>query len=451
MAAAETDQRIAQFVDDVRTRRHSRRELVKRGLALGLGLPAVAAILAGGPGVRRTRAAQESTTLRFAHDKVPWEELYQEMGEMSAEAVGISLEITPYSDTTTYQQTILSSLPTDEAPDVFTWWSGFRMEDLYASGNLLDVTSVWETAIQEGNLPESLAAAFTFDGKQYGVPNHVSYWPTFYNKKVFDDNGLAVPTTWDELMAAAETLKGADVTPFYATIDGRWPSFIWFEEMLIRTDPDFYEQLTLGQKSYTDPVVIGAMETWKSMFDEGYFTALDIPQDSNAAGMFANGEIAMFQIGTWFQQQFIDAGMTPGEDFDAFILPNVNPDLQENVIVVEAGPFAIPSNAANVDKSVEFFNWWVSPEAQTAWANKLGDAPANPKAESENPILAGLISTLGEQQYRFMQRYWEASPPAIVESAVDELGRFMLNPDQYEDVLETIEGIAQAEWSNRGE
>jgi hypothetical protein len=170
--------------------------------------------------------------------------------------------------------------------------------------------------------------------------------------------------------------------------------------------------------------------------------------DSNAAGMFANGEIAMFQIGTWFQQQFIDAGMTPGEDFDAFVLPNLNPDLAEKVIVVESGPFAIPTNAPNAEAGLEFFNWWVSPRRSRPGPKSSGDAPANPKAQSTNPILASLISTLGEQQYRFMQRYWEASPPPIVESAVDELGRFMLNPDEYQSVLETIEGLAQASGAN---
>ncbi len=445
------DGRMTQLLTEARSGRYSRRELLKRGVALGLSAPAIAAVMASSAAPSRVAAALQTTTLRFSHDKAPWDELYQDMSQMAADATGISLEITPFADTTSYQQTILSSLPTDEAPDIFTWWSGFRMEDLYESGNLLDVTSVWQQAVQDGNLPESLAEAFTFDGKQYGVPNHVSYWPTFYNKKVFDDNGLTPPTTWDELMAAADTLKGAGVTPFYATIDGRWPSFIWFEELLIRTNPDFYVDLTQGRKSYTDPVVTGAMETWRSMLEKGYFTALDIPMDTTAAGMFANGEIAMFQIGTWFQQQFIDAGMTPGEDFDAFVLPNVNPDLKENVIIVEAGPFAIPAQAANAEKSVEFFNWWVTPEAQSAWANKLGDAPANPKAKSENPILAKLISTLGEQRYRFIQRYWEASPAPIVESAVDELGRFMLNPDEAEEVLETIQGLAQAEWSKRGQ
>ncbi|MDQ3224149.1 MAG: hypothetical protein M3Q75_11870, partial [Gemmatimonadota bacterium] len=67
----------------------------------------------------------------------------------------------------------------------------------------------------------------------------------------------------------------------------------------------------------------------------------------------------------------------------------------------------------------------------------------------ENPILAELIGTLGEQEYRFLQRYWEATPPPIAESAVDELGRFMLEPDEYQSVLETIEEIAQREWSSR--
>jgi len=142
--------------------------------------------------------------------------------------------------------------------------------------------------------------------------------------------------------------------------------------------------------------------------------------------------------------------MTPGEDYDAFILPNVNPDLAQKVVVVEAGPLAIPANSANAEAGLEYFNWWLSPEAQSAWANKLGDAPANPKAKSENPILGKLIATIGEQQYRFAQRYWEASPSVIVESAVDELGRFMLNPDEAQSVLETIEGLARAEWSKRG-
>jgi multiple sugar transport system substrate-binding protein len=64
-------------------------------------------------------------------------------------------------------------------------------------------------------------------------------------------------------------------------------------------------------------------------------------------------------------------------------------------------------------------------------------------------MLNTLISTIQDDNYRLMQRFWEATLPQIVEPAVDELGRFMLNPSQYMDVLKTIEDIAQREWSNR--
>ena len=133
----------------------------------------------------------------------------------------------------------------------------------------------------------------------------------------------------------------------------------------------------------------------------------------------------------------------------AFIMPKVNPDLKQKVIVFEAGPLAVPANTENTETITKFFEWWVGPEAQTEWANKLGDTPANPKATSENPVLAELVSTISQQQYRLVPRFWEATPTPIVEGTVDELGRFMLNPDEYKDVLETIEGIAQSEWSKR--
>ena len=308
------DHRLRQLLIEGSERRLSRREVVKRGGALGLSMSAIS----GGPAraAAAGAAAQEQTTVRLAHDKgQDWNNYYSEMGKLSASKIGIGIEGQPYPDTTSYKQAILQSLPTKEAPDIFTWWSGFQMEDLYKSGNLLDVTSVWQTAVQNGDLPETLAGAFTFDGKQYGVVNHVSYWPVFYNMKVFAENEIAVPTTWADLMAAADTLKTAGVAPFFANVSERWPSFIWFEELLIRTDPDFYEALMRGEKSYTDPVVVGVMETWKSLFDKGYFSALDIPIDvSNTGGAFARGEVAMIPMGTWSNQWYLGNEMKPGED-----------------------------------------------------------------------------------------------------------------------------------------
>lgn len=422
----------------------TRRDFLKAsGGALGGAYVLVLAGCGGGG------EAGGSSSVALYHDKPDWD--YKKMGELSQKDIGIRIKPNSYSDTTSFQQVIKSSLRSAEAPGIFTWWSGYRLDELAQEGGLEDLTSLWESQTKKGNLQAGIADNFSFEGKQYAVPNAVSYWPVFYNKRVFEDNGLEPPSTWDELIPAADKLKQSGVTPFYATLDGRWPAFIWFEELLIRTDPDFYNGLMQGEESYTDPVVVDVMKDWKSMIDAGYFTKLDIPMDATAVGEFKQGNFAMMPIGTWFNNGMLDGGLKPGEDYDLFVLPNVNPDLNENVVVVETGALAIPTNAPDVDASTQVAEWWVSPKAASTWANDLGDIPVNPKAEAPSPMLATLVSTIQDNNYRLMQRFWEATLPQIVEPAVDQLGRFMLNPNQYMDVLQTIEDLAQREWSNQGQ
>jgi ABC-type glycerol-3-phosphate transport system substrate-binding protein len=236
----------------------------------------------GGEGEGRT-----SSSVTLFHDKPTWP--FEKMGKRSSKAIGIGIEASEYADTTSYQQAIKSSLRAGESPGLFTWWSGYNLISLAREGGLQDVSSTWASQVEKGNLAEDLRKPFAFEGKQYAVPTHVSYWPVYYNKRVFEKQGLAPPETWDELMSIAGTLKKADVTPFYATVDGRWPAFIWFEELMIRTDPDFYSRLMEGEESYTDPVVVDVMKEWKSMIEAGYFTQLDMPMDATAVGEFKQG------------------------------------------------------------------------------------------------------------------------------------------------------------------
>jgi multiple sugar transport system substrate-binding protein len=423
----------------------NRRRLIQGGAALGA---ATASGLSLSPTYRTL--AQDVTTLKFYHDKAPWQDFFVEMGDLAEAAIGINWEVTPYSDTTSYQAAVLAALPTGETPDFFTWWSGYRIEDLYNQGVLEDFTDFWTQAVADGNLPESLAGAFTFDSQQWAIPSHVSYWVVFYNKKAFADNGLSVPTTWDEFIAVCDALKGAGVTPLASTQNGRWPSFIMFEEMVLRTDPNFYADLTAGRAKYTDPTCVQAMDTWRSLIEAEYFTSFDIDLFTETPGMFQSGELGMIPIGTWFQSSFLGAGMVPGEDYDAFIMPNVNPAVTDNVAIVETGALAIAKNSSQIDAAKEMATWWISPDAQTAWNNHLGDAPANPKAQSENPVLSSLLSTITSGDYTLYQRYWEASPVPIVEGAVDFLAQFMLNPGDQAAVLENIQELADTTWEQRG-
>jgi ABC-type glycerol-3-phosphate transport system substrate-binding protein len=158
----------------------------------------------------------------------------------------------------------------------------------------------------------------------------------------------------------------------------------------------------------------------------------------------------MVPVGTWYQSDFTGAGMKPGEDYDLFVMPNVDPAVTQKVAIVETGAMAVASKSSQIDAAKKFGAWWISPDAQTAFANKLGDTPANPKAESNNPILKTLLTTLGSENYTLYQRYWEASPVPIVEGAVDFLAEFMLNTGEAQSVLQKIQDLADSEWEKRG-
>ena len=75
-----------------------------------------------------------------------------------------------------------------------------------------------------------------------------------------------------------------------STQTGRWPSFIWFEEMVLRTDPNFYVELTAGRAKYTDPTCVKAMQAWQKLIEADYFTSFDSDMTNDWPGMFNPGK-----------------------------------------------------------------------------------------------------------------------------------------------------------------
>ncbi|MET0975785.1 MAG: sugar ABC transporter substrate-binding protein, partial [Leifsonia sp.] len=82
----------------------------------------------------------------------------------------------------------------------------------------------------EGDYTASTWGSVTSGDKVFGLPQDSGPMAMFYNKAVFDQYGITVPTTWDEYYAAAEQLHTADPTK-YITSDtgdsGFATSMIW--------------------------------------------------------------------------------------------------------------------------------------------------------------------------------------------------------------------------------
>lgn len=75
----------------------------------------------------------------------------------------------------------------------------------------------------------------TYNGKSYGFVFEASngFQAMVYNKTVFEENDIEVPTTTEELYAAADKLKTAGITPFVLASDN-WIPQIWMTSGFMR-------------------------------------------------------------------------------------------------------------------------------------------------------------------------------------------------------------------------
>ncbi len=115
---------------------------------------------------------------------------------------------------------------------------------------------IWDELADEYD--EGLRGAFTFDDKVYGFPLDLSYWFMWYNTDIYEKYGLEVPDTWDEMLANCDVLVENGITPFSLTGSDSWTSFIWFEEILMHSNPQAYEDLCAGRIKWTDEAVRNA-------------------------------------------------------------------------------------------------------------------------------------------------------------------------------------------------
>lgn len=426
--------------------------VIEPGWKLCVPSAEAAGVLIEEAGEAQAAAAADATFLELYHDKASWAENLDAVGVTAAAQTGVGFASVPYPDTTTYQSTVRAALGTDAPPDMFTWWSGYRMEDLVETGGLEDLTPIWDEYINSGQYSRGIASAYTFDDKVYAVPFNAAFWVVFYNKHVFDEYGLTPPTTWEEFMAINDTLVANGVTPMAQTVDGRWPSFIMFEEMVLRTGgPDTYNALVNGEISYQDPAIVEAMTLWKEMIEKGYFSDPGLAfgtADNAMLGVFIQGDIAMIPIGDWYAGTIIEGGFEPGVDYDAFIMPNANADLPP-ALFFETSPLIVSANGPNKEQAIETAKWFMSTSAQEQWSNVMGFSSPNSRAQIENPVAQNVAGQISASNAVALQRYWEATPPDIVETAVDELSRFILDPSTMDEVLANIQQKAETVWAER--
>ncbi len=203
------------------------------------------------------------------------------------------------------------------------------MAQLVKDGEALNLdTTLQQLGVSNQLVPSAVALL----KKVYGTPlnalpfelNIEGFW---YNKQIFSQNGLQLPTTWDELVQIAAQLQQKGIQPFAASGIQGWPLTRLIGDYLFRKlGPGALDDVQSGKAKLTDPAYVEAAQVVANLGKQGYFgkgvATLDY---TPALDLFVQGKAAMMYMGSWELADFNTPSITTigASNIGYFRFPNV--------------------------------------------------------------------------------------------------------------------------------
>jgi multiple sugar transport system substrate-binding protein/raffinose/stachyose/melibiose transport system substrate-binding protein len=353
-----------------------------------------------------------------------------------------------------YKTGILVQLAGGNPPDVHTNWAGARTAFQAENGLLAPIDEMWaENGLDEQFGAGMIESAVTYDGVKYLLPFGFHIAPMWYNPTLFADNGVEIPTTWDDLKAACGTFSEAGVLPISMGSVNQWPAQFWFDYLILRTaGAEYRAQLMAGEASYTDPEVVRAMELWAELFDAGCFAdgaTVNSIDWTDAADQLANGEAAMNLMGTWIMGYLNGNGFEPGTDYDFFEFPVVDEGVPSAVVGPVDG-FVTAAGAQNPEAAQALLAFMARPEVQVAWAIGQGNMSTNTTSDTSevnNITQRAMEVAAAAETYNF--NYDLATPPAPSVVGLAMFQEFINDSGDIQGLLERTQTEIAAAFENQ--
>lgn len=248
-----------------------------------------------------------------------------------------------------------------------------QVRDLVDAGLMLDLTDLatsehWADIIS----PKKLLEQCTVDGHVWCVPVNIHSWQWMWvNRHVYEDNGMAVPTNWNEFVASAPELKAKGIIPLATGGDWQINGARGVINVALMGQ-DAMNKLNEGDISVAQSPefleTIKAFGNLRDMIDPSYSSRLW----QEATSMVIQGKAAAQIMGDWAQGEFGVAGQKAGVDYDCL------PGLGMNQVLDAGGDvFVFPKQSdPEVEKAqLELAKLLVSPAVQVSFNLAKGSLP----------------------------------------------------------------------------
>ena len=221
----------------------------------------------------------------------------------------------------------------------------------------------------------------------YGVPYVANAAGILYNKDMFEEHGWEIPESWGELIDLCEEIKAEGILPFYFGFRDTWTCLAPWNSLAVDLAPaDTCQRVNAGETTFSKEYVEVA-EKCLELVSYG-------PEDPFAYGYndactaFANGESAMYPIGSYAVPQILS--VNPEMNIDSFVTPG-NDDASKNTL--NSGVdlmFAVTAECENKEAAYEVLDFLMEDANIQAYINDQNAVPCKEGDFDLAPMLDGM-------------------------------------------------------------
>jgi len=334
---------------------------------------------------------------------------------------------------TWYQTQVVAGTP----PDIVNIQGGLWLE--YASqGGLKDMTPLLERdkEYKDKLIPEFLNN-WVYEGKQYGMPLYVTKTLLFLNKTMMKEAGVDKnPTSFDEMMAAAEKMTGPGKSGFMTL------NFDWLYWPLMKMNGIDFATPDLKKAAFNTPEAVALVKRLAELTEKGVIDKISwTGRWVEPNGAFAAGTVGMLHAhapaylwfkskGEWVNEDTVDSIALPG----GWATPN-----SHSLVISEGSKH--PEEAWDF---VKIATSGVGAKAMGEGTNNLtGDKEVNAELmkyfEANVPAVVPALQTELENLDKLTGNWPFAKDAAIKEAFYPEIQAAMLGQKSAEEALDAAE------------
>ena len=245
--------------------------------------------------------------------------------------------------TGTDYQDVIDDAVSNTFPNVTLEWESISWDDLqgkmqqYMQSGMPDIVigksqdannygnyNVWADLTDKPYIEkvnESALNGVSIKDKVLGMSYTALYGGVFSHKQIFEEQGLTIPETWDELTAVVDKLNEVGITPFatHYMENILWTVAIATGLDLMEVSESWGEEFKNGERNAQDEEYASSYEKVKYIMDNSWEDTYSVDQTTCDA-RFVMGEAAMQFDGSWCINNYLTLDDT--FEFGLFPLPS---------------------------------------------------------------------------------------------------------------------------------